>query len=73
MRSRYLTAFLAAAIVAAAVGGCGSGEAQESALIPGPGAYRGSEPPGHIPMPAFELSDSHHWRATQLDVPRSAA
>jgi protein SCO1/2 len=57
MRRRYLTAFLAAAIVAAAVGGCGSGEAQESALIPAPGVYRGSEPPGRIPMPAFELSD----------------
>jgi protein SCO1/2 len=39
------------------VSGCGSSESPEPALVPAEGAYRGSEPPGRIPMPPFELRD----------------
>jgi len=49
-----------AVLLAAALGtlsGCGGSGSQDSALIPAAGAYRGSEPPGRIPMPEFGLRD----------------
>lgn len=46
-----------AVAVGTGLSGCGGSGDQDSALIPAAGAYRGSEPPGRIQMPEFELRD----------------
>jgi cytochrome oxidase Cu insertion factor (SCO1/SenC/PrrC family) len=62
MRRRQLVLFLAVALTVAAasgvvVSGCGSEDGQDSAIVPAEGPYRGSEPPGRIPIPHFGFRD----------------
>jgi cytochrome oxidase Cu insertion factor (SCO1/SenC/PrrC family) len=62
MRRRRLVLCIAAGLAVSIasgslVTGCGSGDGQEAAIVPTEGPYRGSEPPGRIPMPEFELRD----------------
>jgi protein SCO1 len=60
MRRGTLATFIAVAIAVVAgafLGGCGGQEEQQSAIVPGEGPYRGSEPPGGISIPAFSLHD----------------
>jgi cytochrome oxidase Cu insertion factor (SCO1/SenC/PrrC family) len=60
-RGQLVLCIVAALAVSTASGslvtGCGSGDRQESAIVPAEGPYRGSEPPGRIRMPEFELHD----------------
>jgi protein SCO1 len=68
MRRRHLVAFLAVALIGgAALSGCATSDAQESALAPAEGAYRGSEPPGRIPMPEFQLNNVISGEALNRD------
>jgi cytochrome oxidase Cu insertion factor (SCO1/SenC/PrrC family) len=60
MGRRRLPLFLALAlafIALSVVSGCGKEGVDESAIGPPDGPYRGSEPPGRIPIPQFVLRD----------------
>jgi cytochrome oxidase Cu insertion factor (SCO1/SenC/PrrC family) len=57
MRSPFLLSLMAIALVGAVLGGCAGRASEDAPATPSEGAYRGSEPPGGIPMPQFELSD----------------
>jgi cytochrome oxidase Cu insertion factor (SCO1/SenC/PrrC family) len=57
MRSGFLLVLMAIALAVAVLGGCAGTASEDAPATPSSGAYRGSEPPGGIPMPPFELRD----------------